>query len=209
MKRNEVFVLIAAVMVTCYLAANCMAVKIIEVAGISIFDCGTLIFPLTFMAGETVTEVWGLKRARRLVLVTFGCQLLFTLCTWIVTLLPYPEEQTTMAAAYHEVFQYVPRIMAASLTAFVIGELTNVYLMSYIRDHIGGPLFIRTILSSLAGYSLDTTIFVLIAFLGVMPRTAILSMIVIQIAVKVIIECCAATPMTYGLVHIIETHTQD
>lgn len=203
MTKEKAFVVISALMVTCYLTANVMAVKIIEVLGVSIFDAGTIIFPLTYMLGEVVTEIWGFQRARKLILLTFICQVTFALFTWIGLHLPYPADMADMANAYTMVFSYVPRIMIASLLAFLAGELTNAFLMSKIKEHLGGPLWVRTIGSSIVGYSLDTTIFVFIAFYGTVSLTQIASMIGIQIGVKVLIEACASTPMAYALVSFI------
>lgn len=203
MSKQTAFIIIAALMVTCYLTANVMAVKIIHVFGISIFDAGTIVFPVTYMFGEVVTEIWGLRRARKLILLTFGCQITFAFFTWVGLHLPYPAEMADMANAYAMVFSYVPRIMVASLVAFLAGELTNAFLMSKIKEHLGGPLWMRTVGSSLVGYSLDTTLFVLIAFGGTVSTAQLGTMIGIQIAVKVLIEACASTPMAYALVALI------
>lgn len=203
MSKQTAFIIIAALMVTCYLTANVMAVKIIHVFGISIFDAGTIVFPITYMLGEVVTEIWGFRRARKLILLTFGCQITFAFFTWVGLHLPYPAEMADMANAYTMVFSYVPRIMVASLVAFLAGELTNAFLMSKIKEHLGGPLWMRTVGSSLVGYSLDTTLFVLIAFGGTVSTAQLGTMIGIQIAVKVLIEACASTPMAYALVALI------
>ena len=93
--------------------------------------------------------------------------------------------------------------MVASLVAFLAGELTNAYLMSAIKRRWGGPLWVRTIGSSVLGYTLDTSLFVCIAFWGTVSSSQLLSMIGIQIGVKVLIEACASTPMAYALVALI------
>ncbi len=203
MSKQTAFVIIAALMVTCYLTANVMAVKVIEVCGVSIFDAGTIIFPVTYMLGEVVTEIWGFHRARKLILLTFLCQITFAFFTWVGLHLPYPADMADMANAYVMVFSYVPRIMVASLVAFLAGELTNAYLMSAIKRRWGGPLWVRTIGSSVLGYTLDTSLFVCIAFWGTVSSSQLLSMIGIQIGVKVLIEACASTPMAYALVALI------
>ena len=203
MSKQTAFVIIAALMVTCYLTANVMAVKVIEVCGVSIFDAGTIIFPVTYMLGEVVTEIWGFHRARKLILLTFLCQITFAFFILVGLHLPYPADMADMANAYAMVFSYVPRIMVASLVAFLAGELTNAYLMSAIKRRWGGPLWVRTIGSSVLGYTLDTSLFVCIAFWGTVSSSQLLSMIGIQIGVKVLIEACASTPMAYALVALI------
>lgn len=194
-------VIIVALLVTFYLAANVMAIKLIEVFGITIFDAGTIVFPLTYMLGDVLTEIWGYSTAKRVIWLTFACEVLFTLFVFIGIFLPVPPENAAAADAYRQVFSFVPRIMVASLAAFVIGELTNAWFMVRIKEWTRGRhLWMRTIGSSVFGYLLDTTIFVCIAFIGTVPLSAILSMIVIQIAAKMLIEMLAATPMTYVIV---------
>ena len=88
--KSNILVAIAAVMVTGYLTANVMATQIIQIGSLSIFDAGTIIFPITYMLGEVVSELWGFRTARRLILLTFFCQMVFTLFAWIATLVPVP-----------------------------------------------------------------------------------------------------------------------
>lgn len=202
---SKLLTIITALMVTCYLTANTMAVKVIHVFGISIFDAGTIIFPLTYMLGELTTELFGAKQARQIVWMTFACQLIFTLFAWIGTVLPYPTEMEEVAQAYNKVFGFVPRIMLASLTAFLVGEMTNVHVMAYIKQHFGGPLWTRTITSSLLGYILDTSIFVLIAFGATLPVKQLISMILIQIGLKVLIEATCSTPLTYLITGLVKS----
>jgi len=192
--------------VTLYLASNVMATRIIEVGDVTLFDAGTLIFPFTYFLGELLTEVFGRKQAKHVVWTALTCQLLFTLFVWIASWMPFPEESAEMAEAYTTVFRFVPRIMLASLTAFTIGELTNIHIMSYIKERFGGPLWVRTVGSSLVGYTLDTTLFVLIAFTGMLPTKSIVEMIVIQIGVKMAVEVVASTPMTYVCSRILIRH---
>ncbi len=199
-------VAIAAVMVTGYLTANVMATQIIRIGDLSIFDAGTIIFPITYMLGEVVTEVWGFRTARRLILLTFCCQILFTLFAWIGTLVPVPAETAYMQEAYRQIFVFVPRIMCASVCAFLAGETTNAWVMSRLKEHIGGPMWTRTISSSIVGYVLDTTIFVCIAFIGVVSFTQVMTMIVFQVLAKVLIEICCSTPLAYALVGWIQKH---
>lgn len=204
--RNNLLVIISAVMITCYLTANVMATQIIQIGSISIFDAGTIIFPCTYMLGEVVTELWGFRTARRLILLTLACQLIFTLFAFIATLVPTPAETAEMKDAYLHIFGFVPRIMIASFAAFIVGETTNAWIMARMKRRFGGPMWTRTVSSSAVGYLLDTTIFVLIAFAGVVPTTQILTMIGCQVVVKILIEICCSTPMAYASVAWIRRH---
>lgn len=200
-RQLAAFVVMTVLMVTFYLTANVMAVKLISVCGVTIFDAGTIVFPITYMLGDVFTEMWGFKTTRKVVFLTFLCQVLFTLFAWVGTLLPYPEATEAVAQAYGQVFTFVPRIMGASLAAFLVGELMNAWSFDKIKRRTQGRhLWLRTIGSSLFGFVLDTTIFVLIAFWGVVPAHDLLTMVLIQIGVKMAIEACASTPLAYLLV---------
>lgn len=191
----------AALMVTFYLTANVMAVKLIQVCGITLFDAGTIVFPVTYLLGDVFTEIWGFRTTRRVVLLTFLCQVLFVLFTWIGVWLPYPAATAASADAYAQVFTFVPRIMGASLAAFLAGELLNAWTFERIRRRTGGRrLWVRTIGSSVFGFIADTSLFVCIAFWGVVPAADILSMILIQVGAKLLIEACASTPLAYALI---------
>lgn len=194
-------VIIVGVLITCYLTANVMAVKLIQVCGITIFDAGTIIFPITYMLGDVLTEIWGVKTARRVIWLTFGCMVFFTFFVWIAALLPYPPETQTTADAYRQVFNLVPRITIASLTAFLVGQLINAWTMFLIKKRTHGHrLWVRTIGSSVFGYIADTTLFVFIAFAGIVPFNDLASMVGIQIVAKLAIEALSATPLAYLLV---------
>lgn len=200
---------IVALLVTCYLTANVMAVKLINIYGITIFDAGTIIFPITYFLGDVLTEIWGFKMAKRVILVTFVCELIFTLFVWIGIWLPYPVETEEFADAYEKLFSFVPRITIASLLAFLCGELVNSWTMVKIKELTNGKhLWIRTIGSSLFGYIFDTALFVCIAFIGVVPMKDIVSMIVIQILVKLLIETIFATPIVYLIIGKLKKMTE-
>lgn len=196
---------IIAALVTCYLTANVMAVKLIDIHGITIFDAGTIIFPITYMLGDVLTEIWGFKTAKKVIWLTFLSEITFTLFVWIGVYLPYPSETQQTAEAYATIFSFVPRITIASLIAFLVGELTNSWTFVKIKQRTKGKhLWVRTIGSSVFGYILDTTLFVCIAFWGVVPMKDIVSMITIQIGAKLLIEACASTPMAYGLIAVLK-----
>ena len=199
---SSALTIIVAVMVTGYLTANVMASKLIHIAGITIFDAGTLVFPLTYLLGDVLTEIWGFKTTRRVIWLTFACQLFFALFCWVAVLLPAPPNTADTATAFAQIFTFVPRIVAASLSAFLVGELVNAWSFLKIRKRTGeGRLWLRTIGSTFYGCVLDTGIFVTIAFWGVVPPKDILSMFLIQVAAKMLIEACASTPMAYILIH--------
>lgn len=192
---------IAGIMTAIYLTSNIMAVKLINVMGITLFDAGTITFPFAYMLGDTLTEIWGFKTTRRMILLTFVCNIIMAIFTALGTVLPAPEYMAETNTAFATVFTYVPRITAASLTAFLCGELSNAWFMVKIKELTGEKLlWVRTIGSSVIGYVADTVIFVLIAFAGTCPVRDLVSMIVIQYFEKLAIEALCGTPLAYALI---------
>ena len=198
-RKQTVLVVLAALMVTTYLTANIMAVKLITVFGLTLFDAGTITFPLAYVIGDVVTEIYGFGTAKRLIWLTFFCNLLLVASTTIGIILPYPDYMAGMHNAYATVFTFVPRILAASLIAFLAGELSNAYFMVKIKEMTKGKhLWMRTIGSSVVGYLLDTVLFVLLAFSFTdVPGQDLAIMIVAQYLMKLAIESICGTPLAY------------
>lgn len=192
---------IACLTVTFYLTANILAVKAIIVGDLVLFDAGTITFPFAYMLGDTLTEIWGFQTARRVIWITFFCNALLIGFTSLGLLIPAPDYTPGVDAAYAQIFGYVPRIVAASLIAFLFGELSNAWMMEKIREKTGRKLlFVRTIGSSALGYVFDTAIFVLIAFGGTAPVRDLMSMIGVQYITKLGVEAIAGTPLAYALI---------
>ena len=195
------YVIVTVLFVMCYVVSNLMAVKVIGFFGLFYFDAGTITFPLAYMLGDVLTEIWGYKTARKTILLAFFCNIFVVICTQIGVWLPSPDYLDTTANAYDTVFSYVPRIVLGSLTGFLLGELSNAWLMDKIKSRTKGRhLWVRTIGSSLVGYLFDTIPFVLIAFLGVLSTRDLLLMIVSQYIMKLAIESFFGTPLAYAAV---------
>ena len=200
-KNQDNLIIITALMITCYLTSNIMAVKLVEINGHSWFDAGTITFPLAYMLGDVLTEIWGYKTAKKVIYLTFICNLIMTLATYIGVLLPGASYLSKVNNAYEVIFTYTPRILIASLIAFLLGELTNAKVMEQIKKATKEKyLLIRTILSSMAGYIFDTGVFVILAFYGTCKLGDLFTMIIVQYFVKVIIEAILATPLAYLIV---------
>lgn len=204
-RKYRILVVLAALMATTYLTANLMAVKLIEVFGLTMFDAGTVTFPLAYMLGDVITEIYGFKTARKLIGLTFLCNIVLVGATTIGLYLPSPDYMAETAGAYAAIFTAVPRILAASLIAFVAGELANAWSMEKIKVITKGKyLWMRTIGSSMLGYVFDTVLFVIIAFAGTAPAKDLLTMIIAQYIMKVAVEAIGGTPLAYGAIHWIE-----
>lgn len=195
---------VTALFVTLYLVSNVMAVKVINLFGLFYFDAGTITFPFAYMLGDVLTEIWGFQTAKRVIWMTFFCNILMVICTQIGVWLPSPEYLSETAGAYNHIFTYVPRIVIGSLIGFLLGELSNAWLMEKIKERTKGKkLWVRTIGSSAIAYWFDSLPFVLIAFLGVVSTHDLLMMIAFQYIVKILIEAFFGTPMAYASVHAI------
>jgi len=200
-KNTETLLIISCILTALYLTANLMAVRVIEVGGVSLFDAGTIVFPFTYMLGDALAEIWGFPTAKKVILLSTAGLLLMSGFAALGTLLPYPVYQAEIVAAYDMVFGFVPRIMLASVTAFLCGELLNALVLVKVKEKTGERhLWLRTIGSSVVGHGVDTVAFVLLAFWGVSPWQDLLSMIVVQYFLKVGLEALAGTPLVYGLV---------
>ena len=195
---------VTALFVTLYLVSNIMAVKVISLFGLFYFDAGTITFPFAYMLGDVLTEIWGYRTARKAIWLTFMCNILMVVCTQIGVWLPSPDYLAETANAYNHIFSYVPRIVIASLTGFLLGELSNAWLMEKIKERTKGKrLWVRTIGSSAVAYLFDSLPFVLIAFLGVVSTHDLLLMIAFQYGAKLFIEALFGTPLAYAAVHAI------
>lgn len=198
---------VSAVFVTLYLVANIMAVKIIGLGRWFYFDAGTLTFPLAYMLGDVLTEIWGFKTAKRVIWLTFFCNVLMVVCTQLAVWFPSPDYLETTALAYNTIFTYVPRIVVASLVGFLLGELSNAWFMDKIKQKTKGKrMWVRTIGSSAIAYWFDSLPFVLIAFVGVVSARELLLMIALQYVVKLLIEVVFGTPMFYATIHFLRKH---
>ena len=204
MSTNTALMTVTALFVTLYLVSNVMAVKVISIFGLFYFDAGTITFPFAYMLGDVLTEMWGFKTAKKVIWMTFFCNILMVACTQIGVWLPSPDYLDETAQAYNHIFSYVPRIVVGSLTGFLLGELSNAWLMEKIKEKTKSKkLWVRTIGSSAVAYWFDSLPFVLIAFLGVVSTHDLLMMIAFQYAGKLAIEAFFGTPMAYAAVHAI------
>ena len=199
--RMSPYVVVSVLFILCYIISNLMAVKVVGFFGLFYFDAGTITFPLAYMLGDVLTEIWGYKTARKTIILAFLCNIFVVTCTQIGVWLPSPDYLDSISSAYDTVYSYVPRIVIASLTGFLLGELSNAWIMEKIKKRMKGRhLWVRTIGSSIIGYIFDTVPFVLIAFLGVLNGRDMLLMIVSQYVMKIAIETLFGTPMAYVVV---------
>ncbi len=192
------FVFSVAIFITCLITANITAVKLITVVGF-ILPAAIIIFPVSYIFGDILTEVYGYKKARRVIWLGFFCNLIVVIAVWIGQVLPAAPFWDGQAA-YERILGYTPRLLVASFIAYLIGEFSNSFVLAKMKIATQGRwLWTRTIGSTLVGEGLDSLVFMTIAFAGQIPMTGLSSAIVTQWLVKVIYEV-AATPLTYAAV---------
>ncbi|WP_404338341.1 queuosine precursor transporter [Sphingomonas sp. MMS12-HWE2-04] len=165
------------------------------------FGAGILFFPISYVIGDVLTEVYGYARARRVIWAGTGAVLFMALMAWVVVELP-PAPDWSNQAAYETIFGQVPRIVLASVCAFWAGEFVNSYVLARMKLLTRGRmLWSRTIGSTIAGEGIDSLIFYPLAFLGAAGWTGALVVQVLftQWALKVAWEVLL-TPMTYLVV---------
>lgn len=175
------------------------AVVTLPVVGAVTFGAGILFFPLGYVLGDVLTEVYGYARARRVVWVGFAASVFMAAMAWVVVTLP-PSPDWKGQAALAEVFGQTPRIVLASIAAFWAGEFANAFVLARMKVWTGGRmLWTRTIGSTVVGQAADSLIFYPLAFLGVWEPGLVLQVLVTNYLLKVTWEV-VLTPVTYRVV---------
>lgn len=201
-KYSGWFVIIVAVFVTCLIVANIIAVKLVGIYGL-VIPAGTIVFPLSYICGDVLTEVYGYRRARQVIWLGFGCNLLAVVAIWLGQELPGAVFWDAQAA-YERILGFTPRLLLASFIAYLFGQFSNSWVMAKMKIWTQGRnLWARTIGSTVVGEGLDSLIFVLIAFTGIIPAAGMLSAIITQWLFKVAYEALV-TPLTYLVVNFLK-----
>lgn len=178
------------------LISNVVAIKPITFGAISlggfslplVFDGGVFLFPLAYILGDVITEVYGWGASKRTIYVAFGLALLASLIIFLVQISP-PAAGWENQEAFSAVLGFVPRIVAASLSAFLVGQLLNAWVLDRMRNKTGGRLLrTRLIASTVAGQLADTLIFCTVAFSGIITGKDFVMYVVLGYLVKVLAE---------------------
>lgn len=171
----------------------------VPVFGTVTFGAGILFFPLGYVLGDVLTEVYGFARARRVVWVGFAASIFAAGMSWVVVSLP-PSPDWRGQAALAEVFGQVPRIFLASILAFWAGEMANAFVLARMKVLTEGKhLWTRTIGSTVVGQGVDSLIFYPLAFLGVWETSLVFTVLVTNYLLKVLWEV-VLTPVTYKVI---------
>lgn len=198
------FLIIAVIFVTCLIVSNITAVKLIDVAGY-VIPGAIVIFPISYIIGDVLTEVYGFAKARTVIWLGFGANLFAVATFMLVGVLP-AAGFWEHGDAYQTILGATPRILAASFAAYLIGEFANSYILARLKVAMAGRhLWVRTIGSSVVGQTLDSAVFITIAFYGIFPNGVLLTLIATQIVFKLGYEVLA-TPVTYAVVGWLKKH---
>ncbi len=203
---SATFMVIGFIYITCLISSNVISSKMMAIGSITL-PSAVLLFPITYIVGDIMTEVYGFEKARLIIWAGFACNLFAVLIFMLTVILPYPDFWTNQDA-YVAVLSTTPRILLASLTGYLFGEFSNSIVLSKLKVVTKGKrLWLRTILSTVVGELLDSIIFITIAFIGTMDIVELLKMILFQYLFKVLYEVLC-TPLTYFVVRKVKDHEQ-
>lgn len=198
MRQYKYLDAITALFVSVLLISNVASSKILDLGPFT-FDGGTILFPLSYIFGDILTEVYGYSRSRRVIWMGFMATLMMSAVFMLVGALP-PAVDWPHQEAYEAILGATPRIVLASLAAYFCGEFVNSYVMARLKVKTEGRfLWMRTIGSTLFGQVVDTVVFVVVAFAGIMPLELVGTLIVSNYVFKTLVEI-AFTPATYAVV---------
>lgn len=186
------------------LLSNIGATKLVEIGPLT-FDGGAILFPLTYIIGDVLSEVYGFKAARRTIFMGFVVSFLASLTFWAVIQLPAHPDYTSQAA-FEEVLGVVWRFVFASLAGYLAGQLLNAKVLTAIKDRWGEEhMWARLIGSTLVGEAADTAIFCVVAWAGVAGWATIANLAVVGFLYKVSVEV-VFLPITYVVINLIKKH---
>lgn len=192
MKKSTVtslYMFLGVLFTSCLLISNVVANKLFQFGPWSL-TAAVIVFPLSYIIGDVLAEVYGFRAARRVMWFGFAMNALMVGLFTIVAYLPAPVWFEN-GAAYKTVLGNTPRLFGASMFAYIVGSWINATVLSKLKAKSNGKGFgFRAIISTLCGEAIDSLIFVPFAFLGNMPLTELLKMMILQVTFKTVYEIC-------------------
>ncbi|MDR0347896.1 MAG: queuosine precursor transporter [Tannerella sp.] len=181
------FLVAGILFVVCIILANLLETKIIQIGAITA-TAGLMVFPISYIINDCIVEIWGYRKARFIIWISFGMNFFVAGLTQIAVLIPAASFWES-EAAFNSIYGMAPRIVAGSFCAFLVGSFINAFVMSRMKIASSGRYFsLRAIVSTIAGESADSLIFFPIAFGGIIPLNSLSEMIVVQICLKSVYE---------------------
>ena len=207
---------VVALLATSLVVSNIIAVRLIAIRLSDAIEltlpAAIVLFPIAYIVGDVLTEVYGYPAARRGIWIAFGCNLLAVVAIWLAGILPpasfwtagvyqNPEQADQ---AYRAILGFTPRLLVASFLAYLVGEFLNSFVLAKMKVRTEGRyLWMRTIGSTIVGQGADSLIFITVAFYGILPTSALMTAVVTQWLVKSAYEALA-TPLTYWVVNFLK-----
>lgn len=207
---------VTAVFVTTLIISNIIAVKITALGSLTL-PVAVILFPLAYIFGDILTEVYGYAKARQTIWTGFLCNLLAVIAIWIGGILPPAtfwtagtfNDSSAAQQAYQAILGFSSRLLAASFLAYLVGEFLNAFVLAKLKVQTTGRfLWLRTISSTLIGQGADSVVFISLAFWGVLTSNDLLRAILSQWLFKVGYEVLA-TPLTYLVVNYLKRVEQE
>ncbi|MBA7567368.1 MAG: queuosine precursor transporter [Dehalococcoidia bacterium] len=200
MKVSHRLLIITVLFVSCLLTANIVGVKMFSLGFVSL-PAAVILFPLSYIIGDVLTEVYGYRIARRVIWLGFACNLIFVIFAWVGQLLP-PDPLWEGQEAYESILGYTPRLLIASFLGYFAGEFANSFILAKMKIFTKGRwLWSRTIGSTIVGQGVDSAIFIVGAYFGASFFSPLI--ILYHWLAKTIIEA-VATPATYSVVNYLK-----
>jgi len=194
--------ILVALFITVLIVSNIASTKIVHFYSLT-FDAGTILFPLAYIVGDIITEIYGFRKMRRLIYLGIGMLLITTLTFYIVGLLPHAIDWTGQDA-YNSILGVVWRIVGASIIALFFGEFFNSYILAKLKIQTKGKgIWGRVVGSTAIGSLIDTTLFSTIAFAGTMSSSTLIQLIATVYLVKVVTEV-VVSPITLQIIAYIK-----
>jgi uncharacterized integral membrane protein (TIGR00697 family) len=218
MRFSGIFVIVVALFVTVLITSNIIAVKLIHIAtlpfqflgdNLVFMPAGIIVFPVSYIIGDVLTEVYGFRTARGVIWLGFACNLLVALLLWLGGIIP-PEVFWQGQDAYNVILGQVPWILLGSFSAYLVGEFSNSATLAFLKFSTRGRfLWVRTISSTIIGQGFDSFVFIFIAFGvgGDLTVEQLLRTVLFQWWAKIAYEVLA-TPLTYAVVAYLKRKEQ-
>lgn len=196
--------ILAALFIMTLIVSNIASVKLVQIGGF-VFDAGTILFPLAYILGDVITEIYGFKRMRKLLLIGLSTLVITMFILWVVQHLPASADWGHQEA-YEMTLGVVWRIVCASVVAIFIGELVNAYVLARMKVRTKGKhLWVRLIGSSAVGNVVDTVVFSVIAFAGTVSSSTLLVLIATVYGIKMATEI-VISPVTMHVIALLKRH---
>jgi hypothetical protein len=201
-KQLHIYEMLAGLFVMTLIVSNIASIKVVAI-GPLVFDAGTILFPLSYIVGDIVTEVYGYRKMRSLLYVGVVSLILTMTTFWVVQILPASPDWPNQVA-YESILGVVWRIVLASVTALFLGEIMNAYVMARMKVRSKGKnLWVRMISSSVVGSAIDTVVFSTVAFLGTMSFGALAQLMITVFLIKITTEVIVS-PLTIKIINIVK-----